>query len=496
MEMNRSGLGEYFVGLDIGTNSVGWAVTNPKYELLKCKGHKMWGSRLFEEGQVAESRRMARANRRRLARRRDRLHILEELFSDEISKVDTTFFLRLKESKYHFEDKTTKEKYVLFTDKDFNDKNFYKKYPTIYHLRNTLTKAAPDDIRELFLAIHHIMKYRGNFLYEGEEFKTDGNLQESLKELLINLELWCADNETALPELENIILDKFSAKSDKAKRFAKCFDAVIKKRIEAKDSKDQTEVKRLKKQMEAIGKLLVGLKANADEIFSVEEFKELEEGRVIEFGKGDYTEEHDKFEAALGDRIGVIDIAKTIYDTIVLSKIKKAGMTLSESKISDFEKHNGELVELKALLKTHRSLYNEVFKADQDKLNNYVRYIKKANSGKSGCSREEFYKYLKSILEQLPDSDSKNKILKEIELEAYLPLLRVTDNGVIPYQMHLEELRLILDKAKSKFTFLGNVADGLTVADKILALFTFRIPYYVGPLIQHIGQGKMDFLGL
>ena len=40
---------EYFMGLDIGTNSVGWAVTNPQYELLKCKGHKMWGSRLFKE---------------------------------------------------------------------------------------------------------------------------------------------------------------------------------------------------------------------------------------------------------------------------------------------------------------------------------------------------------------------------------------------------------------------------------------------------------------
>lgn len=35
--------GNYFIGFDIGTNSVGWAVTNEKYELLKFKSHKMWG---------------------------------------------------------------------------------------------------------------------------------------------------------------------------------------------------------------------------------------------------------------------------------------------------------------------------------------------------------------------------------------------------------------------------------------------------------------------
>ena len=32
---------DYFVGLDIGTSSVGWAVTNKAYELLKFRSHKM-----------------------------------------------------------------------------------------------------------------------------------------------------------------------------------------------------------------------------------------------------------------------------------------------------------------------------------------------------------------------------------------------------------------------------------------------------------------------
>lgn len=38
----------YYIGLDIGTDSVGWAATNPKYEILKFKGKLMIGSRLFD----------------------------------------------------------------------------------------------------------------------------------------------------------------------------------------------------------------------------------------------------------------------------------------------------------------------------------------------------------------------------------------------------------------------------------------------------------------
>ena len=73
---------DYYIGLDIGTNSVGWAVTDEKYNLIKApingkyKNHDMWGIRLFEEGKTAAERRTARANRRRLARRVNRIKML------------------------------------------------------------------------------------------------------------------------------------------------------------------------------------------------------------------------------------------------------------------------------------------------------------------------------------------------------------------------------------------------------------------------------------
>ena len=43
----------YYIGLDVGTNSVGWAVTDPEYNVLRFKGNSMWGARLFEEAKPA-----------------------------------------------------------------------------------------------------------------------------------------------------------------------------------------------------------------------------------------------------------------------------------------------------------------------------------------------------------------------------------------------------------------------------------------------------------
>lgn len=109
---------------------MGWAATNEKYELLKFKSHKMWGSRLFKGAETAAETRMKRALRRRYKRRKFRLLLLESLFAKEINEVDETFFMRLHESKYHLEDKTNPVKYTLFMDKEYTDVDYYKEFPT------------------------------------------------------------------------------------------------------------------------------------------------------------------------------------------------------------------------------------------------------------------------------------------------------------------------------------------------------------------------------
>lgn len=46
--------GEYYLGLDIGTSSVGWAVSDLSYQQLKLNGKTLWGVRLFEPGKTAQ----------------------------------------------------------------------------------------------------------------------------------------------------------------------------------------------------------------------------------------------------------------------------------------------------------------------------------------------------------------------------------------------------------------------------------------------------------
>ena len=100
--------------LDIGTNSVGWAVTDLDYNILNFNRKAMWGVRLFEEGKTAATRRVFRSSRRRLARRKQRLNLLKDIFKPEIDKVDPKFFERMSESFFHKEDKKTESKYSLF----------------------------------------------------------------------------------------------------------------------------------------------------------------------------------------------------------------------------------------------------------------------------------------------------------------------------------------------------------------------------------------------
>lgn len=84
-----------YLGLDIGTNSVGYAVTDQEYHLQRFHGADAWGSVIFDEASTSAERRAYRSARRRLDRRKQRIQLLQELFAKEIEKVDPRFFVRL-----------------------------------------------------------------------------------------------------------------------------------------------------------------------------------------------------------------------------------------------------------------------------------------------------------------------------------------------------------------------------------------------------------------
>lgn len=173
MEKNQN----YFLGLDIGTNSVGYAVVDENYGIVRAKGKDFWGVRLFEKAEQAKDRRAKRTQRRRLERRELRLSFLKDIFKDEIEKVDPKFFTRLKCSAYREEDKEnsilneyTKNSIFngVMNGEKYTDKEYFNNYKTIYHLREELTREPAKDIRLLYLACHNIIKRRGHFLFENE----------------------------------------------------------------------------------------------------------------------------------------------------------------------------------------------------------------------------------------------------------------------------------------------------------------------------------------
>ena len=45
---------EYYMGLDMGTGSLGWAITDTDYHILRRHGKALWGVRLFESALTAE----------------------------------------------------------------------------------------------------------------------------------------------------------------------------------------------------------------------------------------------------------------------------------------------------------------------------------------------------------------------------------------------------------------------------------------------------------
>ena len=110
---------------------------------------------------------------------------------DDIEKEYPNFLPLLKESSLDFEDKKIassrlRRKYNLFVeDNAYTDIDYYNEFPTIYHLRNYLVNTTKKiDIRLVYLALHHIIKYRGNFLYEGDFAEDVAQIEESLEQII------------------------------------------------------------------------------------------------------------------------------------------------------------------------------------------------------------------------------------------------------------------------------------------------------------------------
>lgn len=468
---------EYFLGLDLGTGSLGWAVTTIDYEIMRAHGKALWGVRLFDGAKTAEERRGFRTGRRRLARKNWRIELLQKIFAEEIHKIDPGFYLRMKESRYTKEDKRDSNgdcpelPYALFVDASYTDKEYHEQFPTIYHLRKWLmnTDKIPD-IRLVYLALHHMMKHRGHFLFSGtiESIKNfrqtfDGFLQRIVEEELdFQIEL----KEEQWTEFESILKDKSITKSAKKTKLVKLTGA-----------KTSCE--------KAVLNLIVGGTVKLSDIFADQSLNQIEKPK-ISFSDNSFEEDISSIKTELGERFIIIEYAKAVYDWSVLVDILEDFVTISEAKVAIYEKHREDLKYLKNLVreKFDREAYKEIFVKTEEKLMNYSAYIgmTKVNGRKCGlkgkrCDRKEFYDFLKKkILNVIPKDPDILYLKEEIEKGTFLPRQVTKENGVIPYQIHLTELKRMIENLQDRVPFLKENGD------KLCQIFTFRIPYYVGPL--------------
>lgn len=470
---NQKRISDYYIGLDVGTDSVGWAVTDPEYNVPRFRGNAMWGVRLFESANTAAERRQYRTSRRLNARKRQRLGLLELLFAEEISKTDPAFFIRMKESSLFGEDKTEISEYPLFNDENYDDRNYFKAYPTAYHLRNELISSdKPHDVRRVYLAIHHILKSRGHFLFDMElsdEYRTVGDLLDDFTERFrdeYGAEVKFKDKAAFV----SVITDRNTGITEKKKLIKGL--ASVKSETEQLDQLDP---------MKALD-MLTGAAVRLSDLFCDEDLKSAKSLTL----DSDINEAADDLTETLGEgRFDLIMQLKQIFDAAKLAQMLGSHQYICEAKVEQFNTNKSDLRRLKVFVKENApDEYNEIFCQNKDKLNNYAAYSGRTRrSGEYSCKREEFCKYLLKKLPGLEIADGYGDIFRKIKNNDFLPKLKGSENSVIPNQLHLKELRKILDNAEHYLEFLSaKDSEGISVKKKIISVFGFRIPYYVGPL--------------
>ena len=302
----------YYLGLDMGTSSVGWAVTNEQYELIKKKGKDLWGIREFDEAHTAVDRRMMRVSRRRRQRELARIGLLKEYFQDAIAEVDPNFYARLENSKYHLEDKDVSVRTYngIFADKDYTDKEYFAEYPTIFHLRKELLESQePHDVRLVYLALVNMFKHRGHFL--NATLSSDSE-NRSIKDV------W---NEFA-EQVNELLGISFSDEIDyMALQEIMCSTDISRKK-KAEELVQLLKIDKKEKQKIALLECVIGLNVSIKTIFGACISDDFDPKMKISFSDAGYEEKIVDIQEVLGDEnFELIAGMKALYDAAILNQI-------------------------------------------------------------------------------------------------------------------------------------------------------------------------------
>ncbi|MBQ3783547.1 MAG: type II CRISPR RNA-guided endonuclease Cas9 [Lachnospiraceae bacterium] len=465
-----------YVGFDIGTNTVGYSVTNQVYDILKYKGEPAWGTSKFDEGSLNTERRGYRCNRRRVDRKKQRIVLLQQLFAEEIHKKDPDFFKRIKASALLKTEQENRDS--IFSDIDYKDKDYHKAYPTIHHLIVELMNSDVEhDVRLVYLACAWLLTHRGHFLSNISVDNLDKikNLENIYEQFLQFFDQNGYDrpwNVSYNDDLGNLLKKKVGVR-EKEKDLNKFFYP---------DSKPETEgSEQFPFSKKAIVSLLAGGTVKLADLFCKEEYSE--------FGSVSLGMDDEKLLEIYGnivDDCEFIIALRKIWDWAILNDVLgEEGKTISEAKVKQYITHKEDLKQLKYLVKKYcPTKYNELFRK-----NGTGKYGLYAKSDKKKNDIDTFSKYVLGIIKNIEVDDEDVSIYEDmknrLELRSFLPKQINTDNRVIPCQLYEYELRKILNNAAKYLDFLNETDGEISTKDKIVSIFTFKIPYFVGPLNSH-----------
>lgn len=475
---------KYYLGLDIGTDSVGYAVTDEAYNLLKFKGEPMWGVTTFEAANQAADRRSFRTSRRRLDRRQTRVQLVKELFAKEIEKKDPTFFARLNNSSLLREDSSSA--YIFFNDPDYTDVDYYRQYPTIHHLIHELmTSSDPHDVRLVYLACAWLVAHRGHFLSEVdknhiEDVRKFNGPYEALMKFFEEAP-WTCD----APETFAGILQKKVSSTQKSKELISFLWG----------GKKAPEDEAFPYSREGLIYLLCGRKYALDKLFKNSSYTS-DTLTISSISLDMKDEDLETLYAEIGDDADLIRKLKAVYDWTILADILPENGSLSSAKVEIFQQHARDLKTLKSFIKKYLpEKYDEVFRvATKNGYAHYTKHLQECGDlsglGKNTttkASKEDFSKYLlklvKTVKPQTSDQAYYQDMVARLERQEFMPKQVDSDNRVIPYQVYWDEMRTLLVRAEGYLPFLQERdEDNLTVTEKLLSIMEFRVPYYVGPL--------------
>ena len=396
---------------------------------------------------------------------------MQSIFSADIALIDPYFFER--EAQSHLKREDCKFGYSLFEDEGFTDADYWKMYPSIHHLIVDLTSRCPKkkDPRLVYLACLWLLENRGSFLYGDPAITSQGGSAEKWHSLL---EALFDDLENYQSEWSNLSQLKKLWISQQ-ERILEILSGTAKRSIKLSSMKEILGTDLL-----FVQRLLSGYEADLSLVGN-------------QYKKGDkisLSTDADIFRSSLSE----LDISDSslqnallcmeeIYAFAAAKGILGDCSSISEAKVRLYEKRKNDLKRLKSLLLIHfPDDYGRFFRESSENL--YGQWCRNEDKDKGGKSK--FIGELKKLLssqsaENLPEAQ---EILEEVENGTLLPKQRSSENAIIPCSFYYTELYNLLHSASSYLPCLSasDPGKGPSNIDKILKIFSFKLPYYIGPL--------------